>query len=320
LTTKNESRTTYIEMAAVGAAFLAFCYWALNWGIAGMVHNRKTVTVPELKGRSLPAALDMLSSLDLGLRKTGEEFNSSVPIASILRQQPAPGTVVREGKTIRVVVSQGGHTVLAPAVEGLPLRNAEMMLRQSQLGLGEVSEAYSLKSDKGLVLSQDPKDGTSVERDALVNLVVSGGKPPSGVLLMPDFQRKNVDDVQTWAAGAALKVTVKTDPSSLFPSGTVLTQDPAPDAALSSDSPVVVTVSGRKAAAAAASSRSFHYELAQGGGDSQVRIVLVDKYGERELFNGLRKAGSKIDVPFQSDGRAHVKIYLNGILVEERDL
>jgi hypothetical protein len=64
----------------------------------------------------------------------------------------------------------------------------------------------------------------------------------------------------------------------------------------------------------------FHYELSQGGTDSQVRIVIVDRYGERELFNGLRKPGSKIDVPVQTAGGAHVKIYLNGILVEEQDL
>jgi hypothetical protein len=47
---------------------------------------------------------------------------------------------------------------------------------------------------------------------------------------------------------------------------------------------------------------------------------MVDKYGERELFNGLRKPGSKIEVPVQSAGGARMKIYLNGILVEERDL
>ncbi|MFI5347381.1 MAG: PASTA domain-containing protein [Elusimicrobiota bacterium] len=308
------------EMAAVGAVLLAFSYWAINWGMEGLVHNRKTVSVPDLKGRSLAAALDMLAPLNIGLRKTGVEFDATVPISSILRQDPAAGTVVREGKTVRVIVSQGGQTVQAPSVIGLPQRNAEMLLRQSQLALGEVSEAYSLKAEKGQVLSQDPKGETSVERDTLVNLVVSGGSPPAGVSLMPDFQRKTLDEVQSWAAGAGMKVDVKSDPSSLFPSGTVLTQTPSPDAALSPDGSISVTVSGHKGAAPTAATKTFRYELAQGGSDSQVRIVMVDKYGERELFNGLRKPGSKIEVPVQTAGGARVKIYLNGILVEERDL
>jgi serine/threonine-protein kinase len=309
-----------LEAAAVAAALLAFAYFALNWGLEGVIHSRRTQTVPDLKSRSIAAALDQLAPLNLGLRKTGVEFNASVPISSVLRQDPPAGTVVREGKTIRVVVAQGGQTVLAPAVIGLPLRNAEMMLRQSQLALGEVSESYSLKQDKGMVLSQDPKAEASVERDALINLVVSGGAPPAGVALMPDFLRKNVEEAQAWAAGAGAKLEIKTDSTSLFPHGTVMTQTPAADSVLSPDAKVQLLVSGRKGAAPTVAAKTFKYELPQSGSESQVRIVVIDKYGERELFNGVRKPGTKVEVPVQETGGARVKIYMNGILVEERDL
>ncbi len=319
MTTK-ASEAHVLEIAAVAVALLAFAYFSLNWGMEGLIHSRHTQTVPDLKGRSIAAALDQLAPLSLGLRKTGVEFNASVPISSVLRQDPPAGTVVREGKTVRVVVSQGGQTVLAPSIVGLPLRNAEMMLRQSQLALGEVSESYSLKQDKGMVLSQDPKAEASVERDALVNLVVSGGAPPAGVALMPDFLRKTLDEAQSWAAGAGVKLEVKTDATSLFPSGTVLTQTPAADAVLSPDAKVQLLVSGRKGAAPTVSAKTFKYELPQSGSESQVRIVVTDKYGERELFNGVRKPGTKIEVPVQETGGARVKIYMNGILVEERDL
>ncbi len=319
MTTKSSEVRT-IEVAAVAAALLAFAYFSLNWGMEGLLHSRRTQTVPDLKGRSIAAALDQLAPLSLGLRKSGVEFDASVPISSVLRQDPLAGTVVREGKTVRVVVSQGGQTVLAPAVVGLPLRNAEMMLRQSQLALGEVSESYSLKQDKGMVLSQDPKAEASVERDALVNLVVSGGAPPAGVALMPDFLRKTLDDAQGWAAGAGVKLDIKTDATSLFPNGTVLTQTPAADSVLSADARVQLLVSGRKGAAPTVAAKTFKYELPQSGSESQVRIVVIDKYGERELFNGVRKPGTKIEVPLQETGGARVKIYMNGILVDERDL
>jgi serine/threonine-protein kinase len=309
-----------LEVAAVAVAILGFAYLALNWGLEGLIHSRKTQTVPDLKGRSIAAALDQLAPLSLGLRKSGVEFDSTVPISSVLRQDPLAGTVVREGKTIRVIVSQGGQTVLAPAIVGLPLRNAEMMLRQSQLGLGEVSEGYSLKQEKGMVLSQDPKAEASVERDALVNLVVSAGAPPAGVSLMPDFLRKNVDEAQSWAAGAGVKLELKTDATSLFPNGTVLTQTPAADSVLPPSAEVQLLVSGRKGAAPEVAAKTFKYELPQSGSESQVRIVVLDKYGERELFNGVRKPGTKIEVPVQETGGARVKIYMNGILVEERDL
>lgn len=309
------------EVVGAGLVLAGLAFLTLQWGLEGVIHSRKTQAVPDLKGKSLSAALDMISTLNLGIRKEGSEFDSSVPISSVLRQDPPPGTVVREGKIIKVVVSQGGETVLAPAVIGLPLRNAEMMLRQSQLGLGEVSEAYSLKQEKGMVLSQDPKSEASLERNALVNVVVSGGAPPAGVTLMPDFQRKNVTEAQQWAAQASVNETETKDPSSLFPYGVILSQDPAPDAVLSAGAKVTFVISGRKDSAAQASDeKTFHYELAQGSAETLVRIVVVDKYGERELFNGLRKPGSKIDLPLQQSGGARVKIFLNGILVEERDL
>jgi serine/threonine-protein kinase len=293
-----------------------------QWGLEGVIHGRKTQTVPDLKGRSISSALDVIAPLNLGLRKGGIEFDSGVPISSVLRQDPPAGTVVREGKIIKVVVSQGGETVLTPSIVGLPLRNAEMMLRQAQLSLGEVSESYSLKLEKGMVIGQEPKAEASVERSALVNVVVSGGQPPAGLTLMPDFQRKNISEAREWAASNSVQASETKDLTALFPFGTILAQVPAPDAQIKPDTKIAFTISGRqgKTDAAPAATKTFHYELAQGGSESLVRIVVVDKYGERELFNGLRKPGSKIDLPLQQAGSARVKIFVNGILVEERDL
>jgi len=309
------------EAIAVGLALAVVAFALLQWGLEGVIHNRKTQTVPDLKGRSLSAALDMLAPLNIGLRKEGVEFNNAVPIASVLRQYPPSGTVVREGKVVRVVVSQGGETVLTPALTGLPLRNAQMLLRQSQLVLGEVNESFSLKFDKGVVLSQEPKSEASVERNALVNLTVSGGPPPAGVSLMPDFLRKNIEEAQAWANAAGVSLDHKKDMTSPFSYGTILSQEPAADATLTPASKVSVVISGKvsRPGEAGPAVTNFHYELPQGSSESTVRIVVSDKYGERELFNGLRQPGSKIDLPIQEGGGVHVKIFLNGILVDERD-
>ena len=55
-----------------------------------------------------------------------------------------------------VVSGRVVETVFVPTIAGLPLRNAEMLLRQRNLGLGEVSESYSVRMEKGRVLNQDP--------------------------------------------------------------------------------------------------------------------------------------------------------------------
>lgn len=322
MTTDIETRqgqATFREIAAGVVALALLAFIAFRWGMEGIVHNRAIQVVPDLNGKSIGGALDMLSPLGLAITKEGTEFNNAVPIGSILRQRPPAGTKVREGKIVRVVISQGGETVFTPSLAGLPLRNAEMMLRQNQLVLGEVTEAYSLKLEKGLVLSQDPRSESSVERNSIVNVVVSAGAPPEGIVLMPDFSRKNVAEAAQWAQSVGASLTVAKDPASLFPNGTVIAQQPAADSVVAAGAPVQVTISAR-AGGQEASLSNFHYQVPQGSSESLVRILLVDQHGERELFNGLRAPGSRIELTVPEAEQARVKIFLNGILVEERRL
>ncbi|MDE2038707.1 MAG: PASTA domain-containing protein [Elusimicrobia bacterium] len=308
------------EVLLSGLALLGFAFVLSQWALGGLIHDRALRTVPDLKGRSISAALDLLGPMNLGLREMGSEFDSSVAIASILRQDPPAGTVVRERRIVKIVVSKGGETVLAPSIVGLPLRNGEMLLSQSQLGLGTVTESYSLRLDKGMILSQDPKEEASVERNALVNVAVSGGPPPAGLVLMPDFQRKMIDDARRWAAANNVRLSESEDASALFPYGTILSQSPDPDAPINADTKVSLTISGHQGGPEQGGGRRLRYQLAPGGSESLVRIVVSDRYGERELFNGLRRPGSVIDVPLGETKDARARIFVNGVLVEERDL
>ncbi|MFA5138787.1 MAG: PASTA domain-containing protein [Elusimicrobiota bacterium] len=315
------SRVTGFEVLATAVLLCILAAVLFRWGVGGIVHNRPIQVVPDLKGKSVSGALELLAPLSIGLSKEGAEFDSSVPIGSILRQRPAGGTKVREGKILKVVVSQGGETVFTPKLDELPLRNAEMLLRQSQLLLGEVTNAYSLRTEKGLVLSQDPKAETSVERNSPVNVVVSNGEPPEDIDLMPDFKGKGMAEATEWAGGAGVPVTVAKDMESRHPYGTVLEQEPAPDTVVTDATKLKIKVSGR-ASGKVVDTRmvNFQYQVPQGGSDSLVRIVLEGEQGERELFNGLRTPGSKIDLSVPPGGKSRIKIFLNNILVEERDL
>ncbi|MBI3550731.1 MAG: PASTA domain-containing protein [Elusimicrobia bacterium] len=311
----------YEVFAAVSVLALA-SFLMLRWGVEGIVHNRKVQNVPDLKGRSLSAAMDLLAPLNLAIKKDGKEFNSSVPVEAIVRQNPAAGTKVREGKIVRVVISEGGDTAFVPAVIGLPLRNAEMLLRQKQLILGDITNSYSLRMERGMVLGQNPRPESSVERNSAVSVILSGGPPPAGVVLMPDFQRKDISEAMSWSSQNGIPLETVKDPVSLFAAGTILAQDPTPDTVVSPSSKIRLSVSGRSEKSGKNSMRNIHFEVPQGASDSHVRIVLIDQYGEREVFNGLRSPGSKVDadVPTAESGQARVRIFLNGILVEERDL
>ena len=310
-----------LKIAGVALALFLLTYFLFSWTMDTVIHSRKEVIVPDIQGKSAANALQLISEGDLAMKISGYEFNDSVPISTVLRQVPPAGATVREGKIVKVVFSQGGESVFIPNLIGLPLRNAELLLRQRQLLLGEVSESYSLKAEKGTVLSQEPKAETSVSKNTMVAVVVSAGEPPAGIALMPDFRQRKLGETYQWASDNKLKVETIEDPSSLFPGGTIIDQVPAADTVVSAGSVVTLTASSRKSAAGQ-EEKEFRipYVVPQSGAQRHIRVVAVGKQGDREIFNGLREPGSKIDLAVPYGGADKVRIFVNGILVEEREV
>ena len=307
-----------LRVGGVGFALFILTYFLFSWTMETVVHNRKEVIVPDISGKSSVSALQVLSENNLAMKIEGYEFNESVPIGTVLRYTPVAGVTVREGKIIKVVFSQGGESVFTPNLIGLPLRNAELLLRQRQLGLGEVGTAYSLKAEKGTVLSQDPKPELSVSKNTMVQVTVSDGNPPSGIIMMPDFRQKKKDEAQQWASQSGVTINLTEDPGSPFPGGTIIDQTPDPDTVVTADSKINLTVSSRKGAAGEDREFHVHYEVSQSGSQRNIRVVAIGKQGEREIFNGLRDPGSKIDLSVPYAGADKIRIFVNGILVEER--
>lgn len=309
-----------LRVGGVGFVLFFLTYFLFSWTMETVIHDRKEVIVPDISGKSSVNALQALSVINLAMKIGGYEFNEAVPIGTVLRQVPDAGSTVREGKIVRVVFSQGGESVFTPNLMGLPLRNAELLLRQRQLVLGEVSESYSLKAEKGTVLFQDPKPELSVSKNTMVQVAVSAGLPPAGIVMMPDFRQKKSDEAQQWAAQNSLVLGVAEDSNSLFPGGTIIDQDPPPDTVVSAGAKVTLTVSSRKGAAGAEREFRVHYEVSQSGAQRHIRVVALGKSGDREIFNGLRDPGSKIDFSVPYAGAEKIRIFVNGILVEERPI
>ena len=205
----------FVVSAIVGAAF----YFAFNMIMSALVHNKKEVVLPNVVGKSIYDAAEDLSKAGFGLKKDSEEFNQNVPSGIVLRQNPPAGMNVREGRLVKVTISQGGEMIYVHNLVGQTVRAADISLKYSTLVMGEVSRKYSFSIKKGTVLSQDIAAGSSVDKDSVVNIVVSDGPPPEGIILMPDFVNKNLKEADMWSSryGIALNVTggnisgIKTD-------------------------------------------------------------------------------------------------------------
>jgi serine/threonine-protein kinase len=309
-----------IIIFAITAGFLAVAgFFSFDWAMSALVHSRKEVAVPDISKKFIEVGIDLLANAKLAMRKAGEEFQPELPAGTIIRQMPPAGTVVREGKIVRVWISQGAENIEVPDLVNMPLRNAELLIRQYHLTVGSKETAYSLTAEKGAVISQEPQPKTLLGKGAAVNIIVSDGAPPSAVRLMPDFRQKKLADVNLWASDSNIEVLITEDKESLFPSGTVVKQNPEPDAEVAPDSAIQITVSAREQSGDEKFNR-IHYELPQGKNPNRVKIVVIDEIGEREILNETRQPGSKIDLTVPYGGSATFRIYVDGILVREKEM
>ncbi|MCR5504573.1 MAG: PASTA domain-containing protein [Elusimicrobiaceae bacterium] len=297
----------------------AIAFVSFNWAFSALVHTRAEQPVPDLTNKDVDTALDLLANVNLALKKAGEEYQPDIPAGSIIRQLPPAGILVREGKVIRVWVSQGKESVEVPDVTSLPLRNAEFNLKQAHLTVGKIDTAYSMEIEKGNIISQTPAPLSLVVKGETVNLVVSNGAPNNGMILVPDFRHKKFAEANNWASNNNIEIKITEDPNSYFPSGTVLDQKPQPDNEILAAETLEITVSSNKKADSA-KLHHVHYELPQGKNDNRVRIILIDSLGEKEIFNEYKQAGSKIDLNVPYGGKAVLRIYIDGILVRQKEL
>jgi Uncharacterized protein conserved in bacteria len=302
------------------AVFLgAIAFVSFDWALSALVHSRKEVLVPDITQKKVVEALDLLETPKLALRKIGSEFDSNLPAGTIIRQLPTAGTSVREGKVVRVWVSQGSENIKVPDLVNLPLRNAELLLRQNHLSVGTKETAYSLTAEKGTIISQEPIAGETLSKGKAVNLVVSSGLPPSTLKLVPDFRHKKIAEVNLWASAENIQVDIEEDGNSPFPNGIVVKQEPEPDSQISPESTLKIIVSARPVQENEKMHR-IHYELPQGKNNNRVKIILQDALGEREILNETKQPGSKIDLTVPYGGQATLRIYVDGILVREKEM
>ncbi|OGR83473.1 MAG: hypothetical protein A2902_05335 [Elusimicrobia bacterium RIFCSPLOWO2_01_FULL_64_13] len=314
-----------IEWLMLSALLLAAAVFTADWAVKSAIHSSKDVTVPDVTGRPFLEALEVLSRQNLAVKKEGAEFNDAVPAGTVLRQLPDAGLTVREGKVVRLTLSQGGENALVPDLTGLDLRTAEIQLRQNLLALGEIQPRPSLKQPKNAVMAQKPEPNKVVGKNTLVHVEVSQGPPEDGRMLMPDFAGKPWSEVLAWSRQTGIEASRSEDPSS-FGEDTVLEQSVPPDDDIDPSLKIAFTVAVKRMEESspreqAAEGRTIRFEVPQGGSAKLYSFVLVDDSGTREIWRGNPAPGAKLDIPLPkvAGSRAKVRIFVNGILTGERD-
>lgn len=184
------------------------------------------VLVPDWTGRARDEALAQAQTLGLVFEVGELRHDPGVAADRIVQQEPAPGTQVRRGRTIRVVVSLGGETLTVPSVIGQPARQAELELRRSGLAPGWEARIHDDLIPVSQVIDEAPAGGTlSVSGERVHRLVSDGPRTPRWV--MPDLAGRTLRDAQEWITLCGFRSgPVRRVPAEGQRSGTIVGQLP----------------------------------------------------------------------------------------------
>jgi serine/threonine-protein kinase len=198
---------------------------AVGAGVGGWWFGAgRYVTTPGVVNLSARAADARLQAAGLQLDVAGRAYSETVPAGSVVRTDPAGGEhVVRHG-TVTATLSRGPERHDVPRLRGRSLDAAQAALRSTRLSYGQATYAFSEQVAKGSVLRSDPRAGTTLRRDAAVDLVVSRGPHPVKV---PDLTGGSAEEAGRTLRTLHLQVKVSRENSDEVDKGDVISQRPA---------------------------------------------------------------------------------------------
>ncbi len=215
-------------------------------------NNEETVTVPEVKGKQLALARQILEDNRLRVN-VAETYDANVPAGQVVSQDPDVGKTVKSDRLVTIYVSKGGEAIDMPDLAGLAKSAAVERLQKLGLNLGSVYEKDS-PSEPGTVLSHDPTTGTKITRGQVIDLVVSRGEPEPKVeevhvthkvTRVPNVENASLSVAEDGIAGRGLVVGSVTSQESSQAEGTVIAQYPSPEAEVELGSAVDLVIARR---------------------------------------------------------------------------
>lgn len=193
------------------------------------VSDGSLVLVPRVEREALEAARGKLGEAEL--RAEVEELEDDLAPGVVATQDPAAGTEVARGSSVRLVVSTG---LPVPDVVGQQVADAAALLGRFEVRQSTVHS----REPQGQVIDQEPRPRVRVAAGTVVRVDLSDGS----LVVVPPLEQQALDSARTELASLDLQAEVEELEGDLAP-GEVATQEPAAGTEVSRGSSIRLVVS-----------------------------------------------------------------------------
>jgi len=271
------------------------------------VHGEEQTMVPEVRGKELTEALLELQIKELYPRLQLRYSQTSRDKGFILEQEPKPGTIVKAGRRIRLVVSQG---VIVNKVENFLSRNIDevrmdlMALQAAAGGIPLLSIKEPIMYDystenPGIILAQKPEPGTDISRPIYLEFVVSRGRENLTVNV-PQLTGLTLAKALELISGTGINFIFTIKEAGQGESGeTVVAQIPPANTNVSVNTPVQLTVTRPEKIANNEVFGLYRFTIPQNPYPLPVRLEAQLPSGEKQRLLTVNYMGGEFTVPYK---------------------
>ena len=228
-------------IAIIVACILVFSIAMGGTYLALSLGRAKEVQIPNLQGLTKEEAEQKAKESKLKIEVSEEKYHLEVPEGQIIEQDPKyqDNYKIKEGTTIKVVISKGQEIVEMPKVVGKTRDEATKMLKEVGLEV-KVEEEFSDDVEKNYITKQEVAEGEKIAAGTTVTIYSSMGIEQVQV---PDLSGKTESEAKSAISSAKLKwkSTDKTSDSSK-PNGVVVNQSISNGSMVDKNTEITITV------------------------------------------------------------------------------
>ncbi len=179
-----------VALVAIGTAIFGLVISLL---VMFYLDNSK-VKIPNVELKKFDVAKKIMEEQGLKIEIERKEASKDLD-QNVVISQSKKDVSVSKGTIIRVVVSENKKETMLPNFVNMNYKEAVDKAKEIGIKIGKIDFKESSDVAKDSVVSQDPKEGTEINDDIMLNLVVNSDKSKSeNSMVMPDIVGKSVDD------------------------------------------------------------------------------------------------------------------------------
>jgi len=310
------------KIAGLALTFISVAGISAYLFLSLIIKSEDTVIVPNLEGKDVVYALELLTELELNTKVRGSEYTNDVPKNYVIFQEPQPGAEIKKGRDVKIILSKGPKTLFMPNLLALSIQQANIILEENGMCQGELSRTYHDRVEKDQIIAQVPPQGATISRGECVDVLVSMGARPKA-FKMPDLIGLTLEDALQSLEKVELVIgEIKSAFQKNRPRNSIVKQSPTAGDRVIAFSPVSLLINREPRQErpgqlyGQATGSLFSYRLDSGFLRRRIRVSLNSAGFTSDLFDDFVKAGEEIWLLIPRDHEATVFLYENDRLIK----